>query len=122
MGMQSIPYTSLTLLMRNDDASQSCTCFAAVELLFRGGIGSKWLHAEGASLMGTLTLLRKAWTDEAPSNLVFFVFKVVSECTDPASSEEGGAAAVESASLAVAHLLPVVLRCVTTPVLYPRPA
>lgn len=67
---------------------------------------SRWMDAEGASLLATL---RKAYADDAPIELEFLLGHVVRR------SEEVGfatrAAAAESAALAVAHLLPALLRC-----------
>ena len=67
--------------------------------------GFHWLDPEGASLIGTL---RKAWFDNAPASLAWLVMKLCIRAHQLGS--ENGAAS-ESASLAVAHLLPLVIRC-----------
>ena len=62
-----------------------------------------WLDAEGGSLIGTL---RKAWGNDAPEPLAWILSQLVGRIF----TTEGDPAAAETAALAVAHLLPVVLR------------
>lgn len=62
-----------------------------------------WLNAEGASLIGTL---RKAWCDDAPRNLAMLYVIIVQR-----QLQTEAPAADDSCALAVAHLLPALLKC-----------
>lgn len=110
-------------LMRGCDALQSHADRFVVEFLVRStsfgndleevfpGSDIAWLDAEGGSFIATL---RKAWTDDAPHSLValliLLVVRVEVGGLGPEPSEKD-AASIETAALAVAHLLPVMVRC-----------
>ena len=65
---------------------------------------SRWVDAEGASLIGTL---RKSFGNQAPLSLLQLLGKMV-ERADVLGA--GHPAATETRALCVAHLLPAVLR------------
>ena len=75
--------------------------------------GVQWLDEEGASLIGTL---RKAWKDDVPFRVVdltsILIMRADTRDASPEELEKKPAGAMDSAGLAVAHLLPTVLRSV----------
>lgn len=66
----------------------------------------RWLDAQGGSLIRTLG---KAWGDEAPAGLMQILRMLVARRGQAGPQQR--AAAAESCALAVAHLLPALLRC-----------
>lgn len=86
-----------------------------------GTLSSSWLDAEGASLIRTLC---KSWGEEAQPAMVQILRLLIArgeltEAADLSSAESASTAenvsAAMSCALGVAHLLPAIVKCVTTP-------
>ena len=68
---------------------------------------TKWLDAEGSSLIRTLG---KAWGEDAPFRLASLFEVLVLRHVSPTMDSEAGSAASQTCPLAVAYILPTLLR------------
>ena len=68
---------------------------------------AQWLDAEGSSLIRTLG---KAWGGDAPYKLSRLFARLVLRHVNSTSGSEAGSAATETCALAVAYILPALLK------------
>ena len=68
---------------------------------------AEWLDAEGSSLIRTLG---KAWGGDAPYKLSRLFARLVLRHVNSTSGSEAGSAATETCALAVAYILPALLK------------